>query len=54
MDKTSAWNRFHESGAIADYLAFLKCCASDTRTEAKKNENDNRRSGAEGDGYRRK
>lgn len=48
MDKKSAWQKFSESGLITDYLDFLKVCASDNPAEAESNENEYRRSGAEG------
>ncbi len=52
MDKMTAWQKFSESGQITDYLAFLKVCASDSPAEAESDENEHRRSGAEGNGHR--
>ncbi len=53
MDRTQAWNRFSESGLVTDYLDFLKSCLDDGASENGKDENEYRRSGAEGDGYGR-
>ncbi len=51
MDKSAAWRKFSKTGAVEDYLQF-KSCTSDGSAEAEKNENEYRRSGTKGDGYR--
>lgn len=53
MDKTQAWRKFSQTGAVEDYLLFKNCFPS-TPAEAEKYENEYRRSGTEGDGHRRK
>lgn len=50
MEKEAAWRKFSQSGLIADYLEF-KNCVSNSAAGEKYNENDYRRSGAQGNGY---
>ena len=52
VDKISAWRKFSETGAVSDYIEFKNFMNGSA--EAKKNENEYRRSGAQGDGHRRK
>ena len=53
MDKSQAWRKFSQSGAIEDYLEFRNVAAA-VPSVAEKYENDNRRSGAQGDRHGRK
>ncbi len=53
MDKANAWRKFSQTGLVEDYLQF-KNCAAQLPPEAKQHENEYRRPGAEGDGYRGK
>ncbi len=53
MDKNQAWRKFSKSGAIEDYLEFRNIAAA-VPSEAEINENEYRRSCAEGNGHRRK
>lgn len=53
MDKSQAWRKFSKSGAIGDYLEFRNIAAT-VPSEAEINENEHRRSGVKGNGYRRK
>ncbi|MBO5859358.1 MAG: hypothetical protein J6R20_06235 [Clostridia bacterium] len=53
MDITQAWRKFSKSGSVADYLEFRNAVAA-VPSEAERNENEYRRSGVKGDGYRRK
>ena len=53
MEREKAWKRFSQSGTVADYLEFRNCI-SDSTAGVKINENDYRRSGAKGNGYRGK
>ena len=52
MDKITAWRKFSESGAVSDYIEFRNCVNGSA--EAKQNENEYRRSGAQGNGHRGK
>ena len=47
MEKEAAWQKFAKTGSVADYLEFRNCTGSGS-AEAKSNENEYRRSGAEG------
>ena len=49
VDKISAWRKFSETGAVSDYIEFKNFMNGSA--EAKKNENEYRRSGAEGNRY---
>lgn len=49
VDKETAWRKFSKSGSVGDYLEFRNCING--ATEAKPNENEYRRSGAQGNGY---
>ena len=53
MEKEKAWRKFSQSGLITDYLEFRNCVLNST-AGVKINENDYRRSGAQGNGYRGK
>ncbi len=53
MDITQAWRKFSKSGSVEDYLEFRNAVAA-VPSEAERNENEYRRSGAEGNGHRRK
>ena len=53
MDKSQAWRKFSQSGAIGDYLEFRNVAAA-VPSEAEKYENDYRRSGAQSDRHGRK
>ena len=53
MDKSQAWRKFSESGAIGDYLEFRNVAAA-VPSEAEKHENDYRRSGTQSDRHGRK
>ena len=50
MDKSAAWRKFSKTGAVEDYLQFRNC-ADSSPAEAKKHENEYRRSGAKGNGH---
>lgn len=50
MEKEQAWRKFSKTGAVADYLEFRNC-VSNVTSGAKQNENEYRRSGAQGNGY---
>lgn len=50
MDKDAAWRKFSKSGSVGDYLEFRNCINGGA-AEAKKNENEYRRSGAKGNGH---
>ena len=50
MDKNTAWRKFSQSGLIEDYIEFRNC-ANLSSSGAKQNENEYRRSGAQGQGY---
>ena len=50
MEKETAWRKFSKSGSVADYLEFRNC-VSGSMSGVKTNENDYRRSGAQGNGY---
>lgn len=50
MEKEKAWRKFSKSGSVADYLEFRNCVSNST-AGVKGNENDYRRSGAQGNGY---
>lgn len=50
MDKQEAWRKFSKSGSVGDYLEFRNC-ARNGAAGANRNENEHRRSGAEGDGH---
>ena len=52
MDKNTAWRRFSQTGAVSDYIEFRNFVNSSV--EAKINENEYRRSGAQGNGHRGK
>ena len=49
MDKDKAWRKFSKSGSVGDYLEFRNCVCG--AAEAKQNENEYRRSGAQGNGH---
>ena len=53
MDKSQAWRKFSQSGAIGEYLEFRNVAAA-VPSEAEKHENDYRRSGAQSDRHGRK
>lgn len=50
MDKDTAWRKFSKSGTVGDYLEFRNC-VNLSSSGAKQNENEYRRSGAQGNGY---
>ncbi len=50
MEKEKAWRKFTQTGSVTDYLQFKNCVSSVT-LGAKQNENEYRRSGAQGNGY---
>ncbi len=50
MEKEMAWRKFSKTGSVADYLEY-KNCVTDSTSGAKQNENEYRRSGAQGNGY---
>ena len=50
MKKEQAWRKFSKTGSVEDYLQF-KNCAEAVPAEAKLNENEYRRSGAESNRY---
>lgn len=49
-DKEKAWRKFSKSGSVGDYLEFRNCVYGGA-WGAKQNENEYRRSGAQGNGY---
>ena len=49
MDKITAWRKFSQSGAVSDYIEFRNCV--NASAEAEQNENEYRRSGAQGNGH---
>ncbi len=51
MEKEKAWKKFSQSGLISDYLEYRNC-VSNTTSGVKPHENDYRRAGIKGDGYR--
>jgi hypothetical protein len=53
MDKSQAWRKFSQTGAIGDYLEFRNVAAA-VPSEAERNENEYRRSGFKSDGHGRK
>lgn len=53
-EKIEAWNKFALSGLVEDYLEFRRIETAQAVSEAQNNENEHRRAGAQGDGYRRK
>ena len=50
MEIEKAWRKFSKTGSVADYLEFRNCVVNST-AGAKQNENEYRRSGAQGNGY---
>lgn len=50
MEREKAWRKFSQSGSVADYLEFRNCVSNST-AGVKTNENDYRRTGAQGNGY---
>ena len=50
MEKEKAWRKFSKTGSVADYLEY-KNCVTNSIAGAKQNENEYRRSGAQGNGY---
>lgn len=50
MEKEKAWRKFTQTGLVADYLEFRNSISNVT-SGAKQNENEYRRSGAQGNGY---
>ena len=49
MNENTAWRKFSQTGAVSDYIEFRNFVNSSA--EAKKNENEHRRSGAQGNGH---
>ncbi len=50
MEREKAWRKFSKSGLIEDYLEFRNCVLNNT-AGVNINENDYRRSGAQGNGH---
>ncbi len=50
MEKEKAWRKFSKSGLVSDYLDYRNCVSNST-AGVKTNENEYRRSGAQGNGH---